>query len=245
MEKVVWVLWRGADADPSALGPWLLDALGGVVDGVHGVRVTVEDPDGSWMRRGAQPDGSLLAATASVWFTSIDDREPVAAALAGAPAAAVHAYLVAESVPLDYGSRRDWPDGELSPGQSITTVFDKRPDIDDDRFFAIWHGEHTPLSFEIHPITSYVRNTVVRALTPGAPDLRAIVYEAVPTRDDMFDLHRFFGSGGSNELLTERIATVDSHVGSFASPDLQTTPTREWILKSPPWDRPPQPASAP
>ena len=236
MEKVVWLLWRPADADPAALAPWLLDALAGVVADTHGVRVTVEDPAGSWMRRGALGDGSLLAASVSVWLTSIDLREPVAAALAGAPAAPVHAYLVAESVPLDYGDSRTWPDGERSPGQSITTVFDKRPDIDDDRFYALWHGEHTPLSFEIHPFNSYIRNTVLRPLTPGAPPLRSIVYEAVPMAEDMFDLHRFFGSGGDKQLLGERIAQVDAHVSSFADVDtLQTTPAREWILKTPPW----------
>ena len=236
MEKVIWVLWRSPDGDDSALEPWLLDAMSGVLDETHGVRVTVEDPAGAWMRRGALGDGSILAATVSVWFTSIDLREPVAAALAGAPASAVHAYLVAESVPLDYGDGRTWPDGERSPGQSITTVFDKRADIDDERFYALWHGEHTPLSFEIHPFWSYIRNTVLRPLTPGAPSLRSIVYESVPTQEDMFDLHRFFGSGGDKALLGERIAQVDAHVGSFADvATLETTPAREWILKTPPW----------
>jgi hypothetical protein len=235
VEKVVWVLWRAADADPSALEPWLVERLSGVLDRTGGVRLTVEDPAGKWMRRGALADGSLLASTVSVWLGSIDDREPVAAALAGAPASAVHAYLVAESVPRDYGDRRDWPDGQRSPGQSLTTVFDKHPDIDDERFFALWHGEHTPLSFEIHPFWSYVRNTVVRSLTPGAPTLRAIVDEAVPTSDDLYDLHRFFGSGGDDGKLGERMAQVDAHVGSFAEPNLQTTPSHEWILKSPPW----------
>ena len=236
MEKVVWLLWRAPDADAAALGPWLLEAVGGALGDTHGVRVTVEDPAGSWMRRGAQPDGALLAASMSVWLPSIDLREPVAAALAGAPATSVHAYLVAESVPLDYGDRRTWPDGEQSPGQSITTVFDQRPDIDDDRFYALWHGEHTPLSFEIHPFWSYIRNTVLRPLTPGAPPLRAIVYESVPTTDDMFDLHRFFGSEGDKRLLGERIAQVDAHVASFADVStLETTPAREWILRTPPW----------
>lgn len=230
----MWVLWRSADDDPGAIGPWLVAALTEVLDETHGVRVTVEDPAGSWMRRGSGPGGALLGATASVWLTSIDEREHVAAALAGAPAAAVHAYLVAESVPKDYGPSRDWPDGERSPGQSITTVFDKRADIDDERFFAIWHGEHTPLSFEIHPFTSYVRNTVVRALTPGAPVLRGIVYEAVPSAEDMFDLHRFFGSGGDDAELGRQIERVDAHVASFSAA-LETTPSREWILRTPPW----------
>lgn len=231
MEKVVWVLWRDADAE-GALGPWLLDALADVAGDTRGVTACIEDPSGSWMRRGELPGGALLGATVSVWLDSIDEREPVAAALAGAPAAAVHAYLVAESVPK--ARPMTWGAGEQSPGAAISTVFDKRPDIDDDRFFALWHGEHTPLTFEIHPFDGYVRNTVVRALTPGAPPLRAIVDESVADAEDLYDLHRFFGSGGDKQRLRDQMARVDAHVGSFSA-DLQTTPTAEWIIRPTSW----------
>ena len=53
--------------------------------------------------------GSEIAAVASIWLDSIDDRAPMIAALE-AIGASVDAYLVTESVP----QRRDdrtWPDG--------------------------------------------------------------------------------------------------------------------------------------
>ena len=59
------------------------------------------------------------------------------------------------------------------------TTFDKPASLDDETFYARWHGSHTPLSLEIHPLTLYVRNSVVRALTPGARPRRAIGNEAV------------------------------------------------------------------
>ena len=71
-------------------------------------------------------------------------------------------YLVTESVPLAY-DRRTWPDGERSPGVKQITMFDKRSDIDDAQFFARWHGSHTPLTFEVHPVCLYVRHAVARA----------------------------------------------------------------------------------
>jgi hypothetical protein len=236
MEKLCHVLWRRPDADPAELRSFLLDDAAPrllALDCVRGLRLTIEDPDGSWMRRGAQPDGSLLAATVSTWVPSLDEREPLSLIVHEAPAAAVHAWLATESVPLDYGERRTWPDGERSPGKSITTVLDQRPGLSDEGFFGIWHGEHTPLTFEIHPVWSYVRNTLWRSLSSGAPSLRALVYESVPDPADLYDLHRFFGSGGDDDALQRAIARVDAHVATFADPaSLQTTPTDEWILRS-------------
>lgn len=235
MEKLVYVLWRPADVEPVTLEQWLLDDAGPALlafPEVRGLRLTIEDPEGSWMRRGTGPDGALIAATVSAWLPSIDDREPISLVMAEAPAVH-HTYLVTESVPLDYGPRRTWKDGERTPGRSITTVFDKRADISEEGFFGIWHGEHTPLTFEIHPVWSYVRNSAWRALSTGAPPLRAIVYESVPEPEDLYDLHRFFGSGGDKDELKRRIARVDAHVATFAdTKSLETTPTNEWILRS-------------
>jgi hypothetical protein len=79
----------------------------------------------------------------------------------------------------------------------------------------------------------YVRNSVARAVTPGAPRLRSIVYEAVPTFDDMLDFHRFFGSGGDNAKLRENIERVNNHMATFAdTAGLQTTPMAEYIFKT-------------
>jgi len=238
VEKLCYALWRRAEAplDPieralvGEVGPALVDL------GLPGVRVLVEEPAGAILRVGAQPGtGNLLCGSVSIWLDSLDGRGAAEQVIRTAPAAEVHGWLVTESVPLAYGEARTWPDGERSPGLSITTVFDKKRDLPDTDFFRIWHGEHTPLSFDIHPLWLYVRNTVVRPVTdPGAaPPIRAYVYEATPTAEDMVDLHRFFGSGGDKATLRDHIARVNDHMATFADTStLQCTPMAEYVFKT-------------
>ena len=170
MEKLVYGLWRRPDQDIDPIRATLLEQVApALLDlGVSGLRVCVEEPAGKAYRVGANPDGSLLAASVSLWIDSYDNRSPHEAALAAADAQA-YGWIVAESEARSYGEHRTWPDGEQSPGLSITTFFDKKADVDDETFYRIWHGEHTPLSFEIHPFWMYVRNQVLRSITPGAP----------------------------------------------------------------------------
>ena len=202
----------------------------------RGVRVLVEEPKGAILRVGAQPGtGNLLCGSVSIWLDSLDDRTEAEAIIGATPAAEMHGWLVTESLPLAYGDRRTWPDGERSPGISITTVFDKKRGLSDDDFFRIWHGEHTPLSFVIHPLCLYVRNAVVRPVTDPAtaPAIRSYVYEATPTIEDMLDFHRFFGSGGDNAKLKANIDRVNNHMDTFAETStLQCTPMAEYIFRT-------------
>ena len=50
----------------------------------------------------------------------------------------------------------------------------------------------------MQPRARYVRNAVVRPLTPGAPRYRAIVEESWATLEDLTDLVRFFGAQDSD-----------------------------------------------
>ena len=234
MEKLVYGLWRRPDQDLGRLRTDLLERVAPVLLdlGVGGLRVCVEEPAGHSYRVGANPDGSLLAACVSLWIDSYDNRGPHedALALAGADA---YGWIVAESVARGYGEHRTWPDGEQSPGLSITTFFDKKAGVDDDTFYRIWHGEHTPLSFEIHPFWLYVRNQTLRPITPGAPSVRGIVYEAVPTDADMLDFTRFFGCPGEPDRLAAQIKVVDDHMNTFGNTaTLQCIPMREWIFRT-------------
>lgn len=234
MEKLVYGLWRRPDQDLDAIREALLTEVAPALLalGVDGLRINVEEPAGKGYRVGANIDGSLLAASVSLWLGSYDDRAPHEAAIARAGADAF-GWIVAESVARAYGEHRTWPDGERSPGLSITTFFDKKPGIDDDTFYRIWHGEHTPLSFEIHPFWLYVRNQVLRSITPGAPSVRGIVYEAVPTDEDMLDFNRFFGCPGEPERLLAQIKVVDDHMNTFGdTTTLQCVPMREWIFRT-------------
>jgi len=235
LEKLEYVLWRDEAADPAELERALLDRVAPAVVGLGAarVRVFVEDADAAKVfRQGVGPSGTLLVATVSFWLDSVDERAPFERAIRDAGAAEVAGYLVTESVPLDR-PHRDWPDGTRAPGIGLVTVFDKSPLIGDDEFYAEWHGRHTPMTFEIHPVCLYIRNAVARAVTPGAPSFRGIVEEAVPAREDLLDFDRFFSAHGDRAVLRENIERTNAHLAHFADvPNLQTCAMGEWIVTS-------------
>src|SRR5262249_17854148 len=125
------------------------------------------------------PDDELpVRAMVSLWLKAHDDRGPFGAILeeVGIRRAA---YLVTEAMYRDYGDNehsgpRDWPDGRGSPGIVTLTVFDKPAAMSDEDFYAHWYGHQSPMSEWMQPRCRYVRNAVVRSLTPGAPRYRAI-----------------------------------------------------------------------
>jgi hypothetical protein len=181
-------------------------------------------------RWGAAADGGLLFATIGVWVPSIDDRptidEPIARL--GARWAA---HLVTESVPLAY-ERIDWPAGQRSPGVSIVTLFHKRADLTDDEFFAVWHGEQTPISFELHPITLYMRNAVWRVMPEDAEPFRGIVEECVPSLDHLLDFDSFYGAGGDPAKLKDNIdRSMAIHNRFTDMQTMQMVPCHEYLFR--------------
>ncbi|MCU1454000.1 MAG: hypothetical protein JWN46_2146 [Acidimicrobiales bacterium] len=233
MEKIIYAMWRAPQQDPAVLADALLaDAAPALLDaGVLGLRVNVEAPEARAMRWGANADGSLLAATVGVWLPSIDDRADVEAALDRAPVATRVGYVVTESVPLAY-ERIDWPLGSRSPGVSIVTLFHKRAGLSDEEYFAVWHGEQTPISFELHPITLYMRNAVWRTLPPGSERFRGLVEECVPTLDDLLDLDRFYSAGGDAGELRRRMAeSMAVHDRFTDMSTLQMVPCAEHLFR--------------
>ena len=131
-------------------------------------------------------------------------REPVAllslwgegepgslAGLLGGYGESVSGYGVEESVPV--GNHRDWPDGQPTPGEGLLTLFRKRPDLDHAAFIRRWHGGHTPLTLEVHPVWAYIRNVVQRISVPGSPRLDGIVEEHFRRSGDLLNPARFFG----------------------------------------------------
>jgi hypothetical protein len=107
------------------------------------------------------------------------------------PEASLAGYRVEESTPRGYS--RDWPDGEPTPGVGLLSLFRKPPALARDAFLRAWHGHHTPLSLEIHPLWGYVRNVVEAPLLPGSASLDAIVEEHFRERRDLLNPLRFFG----------------------------------------------------
>ena len=234
VEKLVYGLWRRPDQDVDPVRTSLLDKVApALLDlGVDGLRIEVEEPAGRILRTGANPDGSLLCGSVSIWLDSYDHRGPHEAAI-GAAGVTAYGWIVAESVSKAYGENRTWPDGTESPGMSILTFLDKGEAITDEDFYRIWHGEHTPLTFEMHPFWLYVRNQVLRPVTEGAPAVRGIVYESVATDAELLELPRLFGCADDPGRLMDQIARIDAHIATFANPaTLQCVTTREWIFRT-------------
>jgi hypothetical protein len=228
MEKLVYLVWK-RDAD--SIGAFRDRLVGDVgqtllAQGAMALTVNVADlreqvGSGTSLFLG---DGKTISASVSLWIDCLDQRGPLHEAL-GAISARVDGYLVTESMPLRCPDR-DWADGTRSPGVTLWTAFPKPERVSDEQFYARWHGSHTPLSFEIHPLWEYTRNAVARVLTPGAPPYRAIVEERFRSLEELVDPMQFFGSA-------ENVQRVLADIATFSDLDaMNTAPMSEWILKS-------------
>jgi hypothetical protein len=228
MEKLVYLVWRepalGSDAYRERLlgevAPRLLAA------GARKLEASVSDLlDTIPKPLLLMGEGASLSAAVSLWLDCYDARAPLEALLRER-ASRLDGYLVSESVP-QLCPDRDWPDGVRSPGVTHFTWFEKPAGLPDEDFFHAWHEVHTPFSFELHPRRwSYVRNSVVRTLTPGSPPVRAIVAERFRTLEDYTDPRRLFGS-------REALARSAAEVSHYADPAaLHSVPLSEYLLRS-------------
>jgi hypothetical protein len=234
MEKVVLPLWRSSNLDPADLDAWAHTLIPYLRDAreILGARVLVEAPEGAAMRYGAPVDGSVFCGLVSVWLASYQDLESVAGVLVDGPINRYDGYLVSESVVRGYPENMAMTPGERSPGLCQATIFDKNPAANDDEFFHVWHTMHRKTTLDLHPVRVYVRNEVVRSLTPDAPPLRGIVYESTRTAEEMLDPHKFFGSNGDDDALKRNIEHVFAETGEFINYDtIQTAVMHEYLVR--------------
>lgn len=216
MEKVCYVLWREQGAAVEPIRMWARDALPGLAGDatVRAGQVLVEAPEGAAVRVGGPRDGALLCGLVTIWLDNYQDRDSVDGAVAAAPLAGWHTYLVSESVPHDDPTVQR-PAGQPAPGITLATIFDKKPGVSEAEFYRVWHEMHRLTTVQVHPVYYYNRNEVVRPLTPGAPSLRGIVYEPTRTVEDLLDPHVFYGSGGDDDALKANIDRVVRETTAF------------------------------
>jgi hypothetical protein len=240
MEKLIYLIWERPTRDPADLRAQVLDDVAPrlFAAGARALQVDVDDEHAQVASMVPVPDDELpMRAEVSIWVDAHDDRAPLEAVLdeVGIRRAG---YLVTESMYRDYGDnehaeKRDWPDGQRSPGIVTVTVFDKPPGIDDESFYGHWYGHQSPMSEWMQPRARYVRNAVVRSLTPGAPRYRAIVEEAWPTVEHLTDLRRFFGVQPGTDDLGERIRIMLDSTKRLADPTtLRNYTMSEYILRT-------------
>ena len=242
MEKLIYLLWRGAPPASSELVGELLGPVAGALLALEprGLSMQVADETAAAAHVPLPPpeDDPAPVALVSIWLDCHDDRGPFEDLLAPL-ADHLAGYLVTESVPTDYGDNewakaRDWPDGQRSPGVTMLTLMEQPERLDADAWYAHWYGTQTPMSTAIQPRTRYVRNAVARPLTPGAPRYRGIVEECWPSVDHVNDPMLFYCADGDDALLAANMQTMIDSVTAFLDLDrIRLVAMSEYLLRTP------------
>jgi hypothetical protein len=239
MEKLVYLVYERPSVDPAELRTRFLDDVAPRLLALqpHALQMDLDDEHAQMQSMVPVPGDELpVRACVSIWIDAHDERAPYEAVLRAA-GVRLAGYLVTESMFREYGDNehskpRDWPDGTRSPGIITLTVFDKPQGVDDETFYGHWYSHQSTMSEDMQPRARYVRNAVARAVTPGAPRLRAIVEEAWPSVEHVTNLHTFFGAS-SNEELGENIRVMlDSTKLLYDPATMRNYPLSEYILKS-------------
>lgn len=217
MEKLVYVLWGdGAPDHGDAVRARLLHETVPRLrqSGGRGITVNVHDtaaaqaPSPVPAPAGEDPH----VAEVSVWVGSYDRRPGVDEAVAAA-GLEFAGYLVTESLYEDYGTTphsgpRNWPDGTRSPGVLTVSLIHRPAGLDYATWVERWHGTQSPLSGALQPRCRYVRNEVVRPVTPAAPEVHGVVEEAWPSAAHLADPMMFFNADGDADRLARNIGSM-------------------------------------
>ena len=239
MEKLIYLVWDRPSRAAADVRAQLIDDIAPrlLACSPRALQIDVDDDDAQVASMVAIPNDELpIRALVSIWV-DLHDTRAVYEEILAATGIRRAGYLVTESLYRDYGDNehagpRDWPDGQRSPGIVALSVFDKPAGVSDETFYGHWYGHQSPMSEWMQPRTRYVRNSVVRALTPGAPGYRAIVEEAWPSPETLTDLNAFFGATDPGELNERIRIMLDSTKLLFDPATMRNYTLSEYILKT-------------
>ena len=241
MEKLVYLLWAEASLTPS--------------DNYTRIRKSLEpallslNPESLWFQIDDQyadvpvplpiPTGEQAPiAVVSIWLNRYDDRAPFEDAM-NAHSTRIAGYLVLESMYTDYGGNRHcepraWADGERSPGVTMVTLMERPDRLTEEEWLTHWHTVQSPVSEAMQPRIRYVRNTVVRAVTPDAPPYRGIVEECWPTPEHITNPMLFYCAGDDAALMKANLSEMLGSVMAFLDLDrIRSITMSEYLVKTP------------
>lgn len=240
MEKLIYLIWgqRGGDGN-GARGRLLEGCAPRLLElGPRGLSLDVDDSDSDVPPPVPWPaEETPLVAVVSLWLDCYERRAPYEEILAEVGERRA-GYLVTESLYSDYGANahsrpRDWSDGTRSPGLVTVTLLERPERLDPQKWLDHWHGTQSPVSEAMQPRCRYVRNAVVRRLTPGAPPYEGIVEEAWPSVEHLSDPMLFYGAGGSEDRLRQNQRRMFESVRAFLDLDrLRAATMSEYLLKT-------------
>jgi hypothetical protein len=231
MEKIACVLWKPVGVPDDVFGKSLRAAapeLAGL--GALSVRVNVVDEhvaEGTAVRVGKMDPPK--AAFVTFWLPEADDLRGAIEGALSARASRVAAYLVVESTPIRNTTQLAAP-GERTPGFNAVTAIVPKDGLSYDEFIRRWHTEHRVVALETQSTFAYVRNEIVRALTPGAPQWAALVEESFPI-EALTDQAVWYAAVGSPERLERhRRRMIESCLAFLALDRIESHPMSEYVF---------------
>ena len=120
------------------------------------------------------------------------------------------------------------PPGERTPGFSLVGFIVPKPGMSQDEFVRLWYDVQRDTATETQSTFHYVRNEVVRPLTPDAPAWNAIVEEGFPG-GALGDPLVFYDANGSQARYDAHLARMMESVEQFIDmPAIDSHPMSEY-----------------
>ncbi|VVP06212.1 hypothetical protein PS903_03038 [Pseudomonas fluorescens] len=220
MEKLMLTLWKPPQQSVQQWRQALLDLGDNLVSaGARTTRVMVVDEgvataSAQRITNSAVPLDGLL----SVWLDSAS-QWPSIKALVTPLTSRLEAYLVLESEPYpeerkSRAAHYRVPVGERTPGMNQVALLHKPDRMSYEHWYDTWRNGHGPNAYPLQSIFGYRQNTVVRALTFGAPVLHGIVEENFPP-EAIGNPQGFFAALGDPDKCAQRQQAMYESTSKF------------------------------
>ncbi len=190
--------------------------------GVRRLQLNLDDEDVAPAMRiatGADHIGAIVSVWADSDAAVTRELDAVTTNLAG--------WEVDERLPI--------PPPESPPGVRMDALANvavlKRPDdLDRDEWLHRWLVDHTPIAIATQASFGYVQNIVTRQVTDDPPRrVDALVEELFPSAG-MVDMHAFYGSGGDDAELNDRLTKLMASVARIGfDHDIDLVPGSRYV----------------
>jgi hypothetical protein len=194
--------------------------------GVRRLQLNLDDADVAPAMRistGEQPIGTIVSA----WTDGpADDSETVTRALQAATGR-LTGWEVDERLPIP---PPDSPSGERMDTLANVAVLRRPEELQREEWLHRWLVDHTPIAIATQATFGYVQNVVTRPVTDDQPRVvDALVEELFPSAG-MTDMHAFYGSGGDDAELNDRLARLMTSVARIGfDHDIDLVPTSRYV----------------
>ncbi len=190
--------------------------------GVRRLQLNLDDADVAPAMRIATGTDHI-GAIVSVWADADPD---VTEALASATDR-LAGWEVDERLPIP---PPESPDGVRMDALANVAVLQRPDDLDRDEWLHRWLVDHTPIAIATQASFGYVQNVVTRPVTDHQPRrVDALVEELFPSAG-MVDMHAFYGSGGDDAELDDRLTKLMASVARIGfDHDIDLVPGSRYV----------------